>query len=276
MAIEPRTLSERKKLSEVLEILAVEDPTFSVKENEETGELIISGMGELHLDVLVTRIFRDFKVEARVGKPQVSYRETISAEIEHTEKYHRMIAGKEHSATLTIRVKPLPRDGNSFSSALAESALPEELVSAVERGVSAAFGSGVVYGYPALDIGVELIEAEYHQATSTPIAFEAAGAMAFDSACRKASPILLEPIMAVDVLSPSEFIGEVIGNLNARQGLILHVESKPGADHVKAQAPLVSMFGYSTALRSATQGRATFTMEFSHFAEKVGGFGDAR
>ncbi len=277
VAIEPRTLSERKKLSEVLEILAEEDPTFSVKENEETGELIISGMGELHLDVLVTRIFRDFKVEARVGKPQVSYRETISAEVVHTEKYHRMIAGKEHSATITIRVKPLPRgEGNNFSPAIPEGSLPDELVSAVERGVTAAFGSGVVYGYPGLDIGVELLEAEYHPATSTAIAFQAAGAMAFDAACRKASPILLEPIMAVDVLSPSEYVGEVIGNLNARQGLIQHVESKPGADHVKAQAPLVSMFGYSTALRSATQGRATFTMEFSHFAEKVGGFGEAR
>jgi elongation factor G len=277
VAIEPKTLSERKKLSEVLDILALEDPTFSVKENEETGELIISGMGELHLDVLVTRIFREFKVEARVGKPQVSYRETISAEVTHVEKYHRMIAGKEHSATITIRVKPLPRGmGNAFTSTLAENALPEELVAAVERGVIAAFGSGVVYGYPALDIGVELVEAEYHQSTSTPIAFEAAGAMAFDGACRTASPILLEPIMAVDVLCPSNFIGEVIGNLNARQGLILHVESKPGADHVKAQAPLVSMFGYSTALRSATQGRATFTMEFSHFAEKVGGFGESR
>jgi elongation factor G len=277
VAIEPKTLSERKKLSEVLEILALEDPTFSVKENEETGELIISGMGELHLDVLVTRIFREFKVEARVGKPQVSYRETISAAVTHVEKYHRMIAGKEHSAAITIAVTPLPRgQGNTFTSALAESALPDELVSAVERGVTAAFGSGVVYGYPALDIGVRLVDAEYHQTTSTPIAFEAAGAMAFDAACRKASPILLEPIMAVDVLSPSEFLGEVIGNLNARQGLILHVESKPGADHVKAQAPLVSMFGYSTALRSATQGRATFTMEFSHFAEKVGGFGDQK
>ncbi len=274
VAIEPKTLSERKKLGEALESLALEDPTFSAKENEETGELIISGMGELHLDVLVTRIFREFKVEARVGKPQVSYRETISAEVTHVEKYHRMIAGKEHSATITIQVKPLPRgQGNSFSSSISSGLLPEELVNAVERGVSAAFGSGVVYGYPALDIGVTLQDAEYHQTTSTPIAFEAAGAMAFDAACRKASPILLEPIMAVDVLTPSEFLGEVIGNLNARQGLIVNVESKPGADHVKAQAPLVAMFGYSTALRSATQGRATFTMEFSHFAEKVGGFG---
>jgi len=146
----------------------------------------------------------------------------------------------------------------------------------VERGVTAAFGSGVVYGYPALDIEVRLIGAEFHQASSTPLAFEAAGAMSFDSACRAASPILLEPIMAVDVLTPSEFMGEVIGNLNARQGTIVNVESKPGADHVRAQAPLVAMFGYSTALRSATQGRATFTMEFSHFAEKVGGFGESR
>jgi elongation factor G len=274
VAIEPKTLSERKKLGEALGTLALEDPTFSAKENEETGELIISGMGELHLDVLVTRIFREFKVEARVGKPQVSYRETISAEVTHVEKYHRMLAGKEHSAAITIQVKPLPRgQGNSFSSNVSAATLPEELVSAVERGVTAAFGSGVVYGYPALDIGVTLMEAEYHQTTSTPIAFQAAGAMAFDAACRKASPILLEPIMLVDVLTPSEFLGEVIGNLNARQGLIANVESKPGADHVKAQAPLVAMFGYSTALRSATQGRATFTMEFSHFAEKVGGFG---
>ncbi len=274
VAIEPKTLSERKKLGEALESLSLEDPTFSVKENNETGELIISGMGELHLDVLVTRIFREFKVEARVGKPQVSYRETIGAEVTHTEKYHRVIAGKEHSATITIQVKPQPRgQGNSFTNAVERGALPDELVAAVERGVTAAFGSGVVYGYPALDIGVTLLEAEYHQTTSTPIAFEAAGAMSFDAACRKASPVLLEPIMAVDVLTPSEFLGEVIGNLNARKSLIVNVESKPGADHVKAQAPLVAMFGYSTVLRSATQGRATFTMEFSHFAEKVGGFG---
>jgi len=276
VAIEPRTLSERKKLQEVLETLAEEDPTFSVKENAETGELIISGMGELHLDVLVTRIFREFRVEARVGKPQVSYRETISQTIRHTERYHRTIAGKEHSAAITIEVRPLPRgEGNSFTPGLSDRDLPEELMSAVERGVTAAFGSGVVYGYPALDIGVTLVEAEYHPTTSTAIAFEAAGAMAFDAACRKASPILLEPIMAVDVLTPTEFLGEVIGYLNARQGVILNVENRPGADHVKAQAPLVAMFGYSTSLRSATQGRATFTMEFSHFAEKVGGFGDA-
>jgi elongation factor G len=275
VAIEPRTLSERKKLSDVLQTLSLEDPTFTTKENEETGELIISGMGELHLDVLVTRMLREFKVEARVGKPQVSYRESITKTVTHVEKYHRTLAGKEHSAAITIKVEPLARGaGNKFSSSLPDGALPEELVDAVERGVEAAFGSGVVYGYPAFDVGVTLTDAEYRQTTSTPIAFEAAGAMAFDAACRTAGPILLEPIMAVDVLTPSEFLGEVIANLNARGGTIVNVESKPGHDHVRAQAPLVAMFGYSTGLRSATQGRATFTMEFSHFAEKVGGFGD--
>ncbi len=274
VAIEPKTLSERKKLQEVLDVLALEDPTFSVKENVETGELIISGMGELHLDVLVTRIFREFKVEARVGKPQVSYRETISAAVTHTEKYHRMIAGKEHSATITIEAKPLPRgEGNSFTSALPDG---DAAGRAGVRGGAWRHGGVRLrrrVRIPGAGHRRHLVEAEFHQTTSTTIAFEAAGAMAFDAACRKASPILLEPIMAVDVLTPTEFLGEVIGNLNARQGLILNVESKPGADHVKAQSPLVAMFGYSTALRSATQGRATFTMEFSHFAEKVGGFG---
>jgi elongation factor G len=273
VAIEPKTLSERTKLFEVLELLSIEDPTFSVKEAEETGEIIISGMGELHIDVLVTRIFREFKVEARVGKPQVSYRETIGKAVTHVERYHRTIAGKEHEALITVRVEPLARGvGNAFRAALPDGELPDELVEAVERGVTAAFGSGVVYGYPAHDIGVTLTAAEFHPSTSTAIAFEAAGALAFDAACRTADPVLLEPIMAVDVLTPSEFLGEVIGTINARGGLILNVENKPGHDHVKAQAPLAAMFGYTTSLRSISQGRATSTMEFSHFAEKVGGF----
>jgi elongation factor G len=273
VAIEPKTLSERTKLAAVLEVLSVEDPTFSVKENEETGELIISGMGELHIDVLVTRIFREFKVEARVGKPQVSYRETIGKAVTHVERYRRTIAGKEHEAVITVRVEPLERGaGNSFRSQLADGTLPDELVEAVERGVTAAFGSGVVFGYPALDIGVTLVAAEYRPTTSTAIAFEAAGALSFDAACRTADPVLLEPIMAVDILTPSEFLGDVIGSINARGGLILNVENKPGFDHVKAEAPLASLFGYTTSLRSISQGRATSTMEFSHFAEKVGGF----
>jgi len=273
VAIEPKTLSERKKLFEVLEVLSTEDPTFTAKENEETGELIISGMGELHIDVLVTRIFREFKVEARVGKPQVSYRETIGKAVTHVERYHRTIAGKEHEAVITVRVEPLARGaGNSFRSELSDDELPEELVEAVERGVTAAFGSGVVYGYPAHDIGVTLTAAEYRPNTSTAIAYEAAGALSFDAACRTADPVLLEPIMAVDVLTPSDFLGDVISSVNARGGLILNVENKPGFDHVKAQAPLAALFGYTTSLRSISQGRATSTMEFSHFAEKVGGF----
>jgi len=276
VAIEPKTLSERKKLSEVLKLLSLEDPTFSMKDNEETGELIISGMGELHLDVLVTRILREFKVEARVGNPQVSYRESISRETAHVEKYHRTLAGKEHSAQITLKVSPLPRGrGNTYENALPHGALPDELLEAVERGVTGAFGSGVVYGYPALDIGVTLTDAVFHPSSSSVIAFEAAGALGFDAACRLAGPILLEPVMAVDALTPTEFLGEVLGSLNARSGVIQNVESKPGFDHVKAHAPLVNLFGYSTALRSITQGRATFSMEFSHFAEKPGGFAAA-
>jgi len=208
-----------------------------------------------------------------VGKPQVSYRETIGKAVTHVERYHRTIAGKEHEAVITVRVEPLARGaGNSFRSELSDDELPEELVEAVERGVTAAFGSGVVYGYPAHDIGVTLTAAEYRPNTSTAIAYEAAGALSFDAACRTADPVLLEPIMAVDVLTPSDFLGDVISSVNARGGLILNVENKPGFDHVKAQAPLAALFGYTTSLRSISQGRATSTMEFSHFAEKVGGF----
>ncbi len=273
VAIEPRTLSERKKLREALEQLEKEDPTFTVKESEETGELIISGMGELHLDVLVTRLTQDFRVEARVGKPQVSYRESISRTVTHTERYQRQIAGKENVATITLRVEPLEAGaGNHFVSAVSPAELPQELIDAVRRGVEGAFSSGLVYGYPTIDVRVTLLSAVYDPATSTPFAFEAAGATGFDAACQKAAPVLLEPVMTVDVTTPNEFVGEAIGNLTARRGEIQGIESKAGADHVRAQVPMANMFGYSTSLRSATQGRATFAMEFSHFAVKEGGF----
>jgi elongation factor G len=274
VAIEPRTLSERKKLRETLDQLEKEDPTFTVKENEETGELIISGMGELHLDVLVTRVVNDFGVQAKVGKPQVSYRESISRTVTHTERYQRMIAGKEQTAELTLRVEPLAAgSGNRFVNELASDALPRELADAVRRGVEGAFTSGLVYGYPVIDFRAALVGSRYEPASSTPLAFEAAAAIGFDAACQKAGPVLLEPVMTVDVMTPKEFVGEVIGNLNARRGEIQGIESKAGAEHIRAQVPLASMFGYSTSLRSATQGRATFAMEFSHFAVKEGGFG---
>jgi elongation factor G len=269
VAIEPRTLSERGKLEHALRQLEKEDPTFSVKENEETGQLIIAGMGELHLEVLVTRVIDEFKVQAKVGAPQVSYRESISGTATHQERYHKVLAGKENAADLTLKVERLPRgEGNRFQSLLSPPLLPRELIDAVKRGVSAAFSSGIMYGYPVIDVGVTLVEAQFNPATSTPMAFEAAAALGFDAACREAGPLLLEPIMRVDILSPKEFLGEVLGNLATRKAEITGIDSKPGVENIHAHVPLATMFGYSTSLRSATQGRATFTMEFSHFAPR--------
>ncbi|MBN2445063.1 MAG: elongation factor G, partial [Spirochaetales bacterium] len=269
IAIEPKTLSEREKLQEVLQILEREDPTFTIKENEETGQLLISGMGELHLEVLVTRVIKDFKVEARIGKPQVSYRESISKKVVHTEKFHKTIGGKENIAEITLKVEPLPRgSGNTFKNEVNKHLLPETFIEAVQRGVQNAFASGIMFGYPTIDIGVTFTESQYNPATSTIFAFEAAGAMGFDSACRKAAPLLLEPIMIVDIMTPSEYVGDTIGNLNSRGGTIISHESRTTIEHIRAEVPLAKMFGYSTALRSITQGRATFAMEFSHFAPK--------
>jgi elongation factor G len=271
IAIEPRTLSERGKLENALRQLEREDPTFTVKENEETGQLIIAGMGELHLDVLVTRVIDEFKVQAKVGAPQVSYRESVTTTAEQVERYHKLLAGKENTAELTLRVERLPRgEGNRFQSLVAPPALPRELVDAVKRGVQAAFGSGIMYGYPVIDVGVTLTAAEFNPSTSTPLAFEAAAALGFDAACRKAQPVLLEPIMRVDILVPREFLGEVLGNLTSRKAEITGIDSRPGVENIHAHVPLAHMFGYSTALRSATQGRATFTMEFSHFSPREG------
>jgi len=269
VAIEPRTLSERGKLQNALRQLEKEDPTFSVKENEETGQLIIAGMGELHLEVLVTRVTEDFKVQAKVGAPQVSYRESISGTATHQERYHKVLAGKENTAELTLKVERLRRgEGNRFQSLINPPALPRELIDAVKRGVSAAFSSGIMYGYPVIDVGVTLTKAFYNPSTSTPMAFEAAAALGFDAACREAGPLLLEPIMRVDILTPKEFLGEVLGNLSSRKAEITGIDSKPGVENIHAHVPLANMFGYSTSLRSATQGRATFTMEFSHFAPR--------
>jgi elongation factor G len=271
IAIEPRTLSERSKLESALRQLEKEDPTFSVKENEETGQLIIAGMGELHLEVLVTRVTEDFKVQAKVGAPQVSYRESISETASHRERYHKVLAGKENSAELTLKVERLRRgSGNRFQSLVNPPTLPRELIDAVKRGVTASFSSGIMYGYPVIDVGVTLTEALYNPNNSTVLAFEAAATLGFDAACRKAGPLLLEPIMRVDILVPKDFLGEVLGNLNTRKAEITGIDSRPSVENIHAHVPLAHMFGYSTSLRSATQGRATFTMEFSHFARREG------
>lgn len=270
VAIEPKTLSGRDKLKEVLTLLTKEDPTFFTREDEDTGQLIISGMGELHLDVLVTRIVDDYKVGAKIGKPQVTYRESVSKSVTHEESFSRMVAGKENTASVTLEVQALTRGtGNSFTNRVSKDKLPAQFAEAVRRGVEGGFSSGVLYGYPLYDVGVTLVNAKYSQLTSTEFAFEAAGSLGLDNACRKADPILLEPIMKIDVMCPKEFLGDVISGITMRGGLIHSIESRTSVEHVGAEAPMERMFGYSTALRSTTQGRGTYSMEFSHFQKKA-------
>ncbi len=269
VAIEPRTMSDRDKLKETLDILSKEDPTFTSKENDETGQLIIAGMGELHLDVLVTRIIRDFRIQAKIGNPQVSYRESVSRTVEHKESYEKMLAGKVNAAGLTLSVEPLPRGtGNSYEKAVRMPFVPDEIWDAVEHAVHGAFAGGIQYGYPAVDIGVKLTAIDWDELTATPFAFEACAHMAYDAACRAASPVMLEPIMKVDITTPKEFLGEAMSLVSQRGGLIHGTDSKQSAEVIHAEAPMVTMFGFTTSLRSVSQGRASFSMEFSHFEPK--------
>ena len=278
VSVEPKSLSESDRLKEVLEILSKEDPTFTSREDSETGQLIISGMGELHIDVLTRRMLDDFKVEARVGNPQVTYRESITTEKTQTEKYSKQLGGKDNEAELTLTVRPLERgSGNRFISKVktfqksgsgGTNALPEELLEAVKRSIEGCFSSGIKVGYPCTDIEVELVSVKYNELTATPFAYEAAAAKCFDDACSAADPVLLEPVMAVDIMSPKEFVGDAMSQITQRGGLISSMDSKASTDIVHAQAPMAKMFGFSTDLRSATQGRASFTMSFSHFEIK--------
>ena len=270
VSMEPKNLSEQEKLKEILAILSKEDPTFIARENEETGQLIISGMGELHLDVLVTRILKEFNVGAKVGNPQVTYRESISVSVSHTETFSRVIAGKENAASLSLRVEPLARGaGNRYAWEVKNPDIPLPIRDAVEHGVRGALESGIALGYPCIDIGVTVTGASYSELTATEFAYEACASMGFDEACRNGSPILLEPIMAVDLVSPKEYVGDVISLITQRGGQVLNMESHSDVDEVKARAPMAKMFGFMTVLRSTSQGRATFTMEFSHFEKKT-------
>jgi elongation factor G len=270
VSIEPKTMSEQERLKEILALLAKEDPTFTTRENEETGQLIISGMGELHLDVLVTRILKEYNLGAKVGNPQVTYRESVSKTVERTETFSKIIAGKENAAALSLRVEPLPRgSGNRYTNAVKRRDIPEAIFDAVERGLTASFASGLVLGYPCIDVGVTLTDIQYAELTGTEFAYEACASLGFDEAGREAGPILLEPIMAVDLISPKESVGDVISLVTQRGGQVSSMDSKAVVDEVKAQAPMAKMFGFMTALRSVSQGRATFTMEFSHFEKKA-------
>jgi elongation factor G len=269
VSIEPRSISEMDKLREVLGLLAREDPTFTTKDNAETGQLLISGMGELHLEVLVTRITKDYNIDAKVGNPQVTYRESIAAAAEHTEHFSRLLGGKENTATLRFAVEPLPPgSGNRYVIAADTRNVPAPILAAIERGIQGAFASGLVLGYPCIDVGVTLTGLEYSELTGTEFAYEACANRGVYEACLQGRPVLLEPIMAVDLISPTEFVGDVMSLVTQKGGQVLNMETKAGLDEVKALAPMEKMFGFMNDLRSISQGRASFTMTFSRFEKK--------
>ena len=272
VALEPESMSEKDKMNETLAILSREDPTFTSHEDAETGQLIISGMGELHLDVLVTRMRDDFGVKCNVGAPQVTYRESVSGNAEASEDYSRVLAGKENTARLKISVEQREQgSGNSYEVCCKHSDVPEEIMTAIESGFKSALDSGIKYGYPCTDVSVKVLEITYNELTSTTFAFEACAAQVFDKACNLANPVILEPVMNVDISCPKEFVGPAGSQLSQRGGSIMGQDSKVSGEIIHAQAPMANMFGFTTNLRSATQGRASFSMEFSHFQIKAGG-----
>ena len=273
VSLEPESMSERDKMNDTLQILSKEDPTFTYHEDSETGQLIISGMGELHLDVLVTRMKDDFGVQCRVGAPQVTYREAVTSSADCTESFSKVLGGKENTAGITVHVEPREQGaGNSYSCTVRDNNIPEEIYEAVENGFRSSLDSGINYGYPCTDTAVTVTGITYSEETATTFAFEACAAQAFDKVCNMASPQLLEPVMNVDITCPKEFVGEAMSQMTQRGGMIMGQDSKASGDIIHAQAPMAKMFGFSTNLRSATQGRAGFSMEFSHFQVKAGGF----
>ncbi len=269
IAIEPKTVADQEKLGASLAKLAVEDPSFRVRVDSESGQTIIAGMGELHLEIIVDRLLREFKVDANVGKPQVAYRETITREVESEGKYIRQSGGKGQYGHIWLRLAPNePGKGLHFENEIVGGKVPREFITAAERGVAESMQSGVLAGYPLVDIRVTAFDGSFHDVDSSEVAFKIAGSMALRDGAARAGPALLEPVMACEVVTPEEFMGDVIGDLNARRGKILGMEPKPGGVQViDAQVPLSTMFGYSTDLRSRTQGRATYTMQFSHYAQ---------
>ena len=265
VAVEPKTAGDQERLQLCLNKLAEEDPTFRVKTDEDTGQTLISGMGELHLEILVHRLQREFKVDANVGKPQVVYRETVTREAQGEEVFDRELSGQHHFAGIRVEVRPAPRgEGNRAESLLDAETVPAEWIEAALSGAKEAFYSGPVMGYPMTDLNVVVLSGNFKEGQTSAMAVHVAAAMSVREACKAADPVLLEPIMEVEALVPEEFVGDVIGNLNSRKGRILQITAKAGASIILAEAPLSKMFGYSTDLRSASQGRATFSMRFSH------------
>ncbi len=266
IAIEPKSKADQEKLGLSLQKLATEDPSFRVRTDEETGQTIISGMGELHLEIIVDRLLREFSVGASVGKPQVAYRETVRKVVEQQGRFVRQTGGRGQYGDVWIKLEPQePGGGFEFVDAIKGGSIPREYIPAVEKGIREALDNGVLAGYPVVDVKVTLFDGSYHDVDSSEIAFKIAGSMAFKQAARKASPVLLEPIMSVEVVVPEDFMGDVIGDLSSRRGKVLGMDTRPAAQAIDARVPLAQMFGYATDVRSMTQGRATYTMQFSHY-----------
>ena len=267
VAIEPKTKAGQEKMGIALAKLAEEDPTFKAYTDEETGQTIIAGMGELHLEIIVDRLLREFRVEANVGKPQVAYKETIRKMADVDNKYARQSGGKGQYGHVKIRIEPNPGKGYEFVNAIVGGAIPKEYIPAVDQGIQGAMLSGVIAGYNVVDVKVTLYDGSYHEVDSSEMAFKIAASMAFKEAMKKADPVLLEPIMKVVVIVPDEYMGDVIGDLNSRRGMILGMDAIPGAQQINSEVPLSEMFGYATDMRSKTQGRGQYTMEPAHYAE---------
>jgi elongation factor G len=264
IAIEPKTKADQERLGEALQKLAKEDPSFRVSVNRETAQTLISGMGELHLEIIVDRMLREFKVDANVGKPQVAYRETIRRASEAEGRFVRQTGGHGQFGVVELRIEPMVKGGGfEFVDETKGGSIPRNFIPSIEQGIKEAMETGVLAGYPMVDLKASLLDGKYHEVDSSELAFKIAGSIAFKEACDKASPVLLEPVMEVEVVTPQEFMGEVIGDLNSRRGKISEMENRAGAQVIAARVPLATMFGYATRLRSITQGRATYTMQFA-------------
>jgi elongation factor G len=268
ITLEPKTKADQVKMGIALSKLAQEDPSFRVHTDEESGQTIISGMGELHLDIIVDRMKREFKVEANVGRPQVAYRETIRSSVEAEGKFVRQSGGRGQYGHVWIRLEPLPAGGGyEFENAIVGGVVPREYINSVDKGIREQVANGVIAGYPMVDVKATLYDGSYHEVDSSEMAFKIAGSMAFKNAAVKARPVLLEPLMKVEVVTPEDYMGDVMGDLNRRRGIVQGMEDSPSGKIINAHVPLSEMFGYATDLRSQTQGRATYTMEFDHYAE---------
>jgi elongation factor G len=268
VAVEPKSKADQEKMGVALGKLAQEDPSFRVRTDEESGQTIISGMGELHLEVLIDRLKREFKVEANVGQPQVAYRETIRQTVEQEGKFVRQSGGRGQYGHVWLRLEPLePGEGYKFQNSIVGGVVPKDYVPAVNKGVEEQMAQGVLAGYPVEDVKVTLFDGSYHDVDSNEMAFKVAGSMAFKEGAMRAGAVLLEPMMKVEVETPEEYMGDVMGDLNRRRGLVKGMEDVAGHKLLKAEVPLSEMFGYSTQLRSMSQGRATYSMEFEKYAE---------